>query len=67
MLIIGGGPAGTAILVRAIRLGHLSELCAGDAATAGVCLVEQGPVSRLGGGKLLDYEVIIAGYLFFSL
>jgi hypothetical protein len=57
MLIVGGGPAGTAIMVRAIRLGYLAELCSGSTATAGVCIVEKGPENRFGGGRLLDYEV----------
>ncbi|CAM9762520.1 unnamed protein product, partial [Ectocarpus fasciculatus] len=57
MLIVGGGPAGSAILTRAVRLGYFSELCGCRGNSAGVCVVEKGPASRFGGGKLLDYEI----------
>ena len=57
LLIVGGGPAGTAIIIRAMRLGCLSEMCGSLGNSAGICVVEKGPVSRFGGGKLLDYEV----------
>ena len=57
MAIIGGGPAGTAIIVRAIRLGHIAELCGQSLTSAGVCIIDKNPLNRFGGGRLLDFEV----------
>lgn len=65
--IIGGGPAGTSIIVRTIHLGFFDELCNGKfdasashsdcANVAGVCMFDRNPVSRVGGGRLQDYVV----------
>ena len=63
MLIVGGGPAGSAVITRAIRLGCLSEICGSLGNSAGLCVIEKGPASRFGGGKLLDYEVSWFSYL----
>jgi hypothetical protein len=73
MAIIGCGPAGTSIIVRAIHLGMLSELCQGNLDdnnintannnnssnnnTAGICMFDKDPPSRIGGGRLQDYVV----------
>jgi flavin-dependent dehydrogenase len=61
LLIIGGGPAGVSILVRAIRLGFMHELCTGTVDSAGVCVLDKGTESNFGGGRLLEYEVRIVG------
>ena len=58
--IVGGGPAGTAIIVRAIRLGVIDELLGQDPAdvsSAGLLLCEAGPASKLGSGELGNYAV----------
>lgn len=71
--IVGGGPSGCAIVVRAIRIGALSELCGfcineggGTSESsshsfpeflAGVCLIDQGGASKFGGGKLQEYVI----------
>lgn len=60
LAIIGAGPAGVAILVRAVRLGLLDELLGPDpqdAKTAGVVMLEKGPSSRVGGGSLAEYAI----------
>eukprot|EP01038_Epipyxis_sp_PR26KG_P010627 gene10627-14270_t len=73
LLIAGGGPAGCAIIIRAIRLGYTEELLGfegfeatnksqrSDSLTwtplAGVCLVDKSPIQRLGGGRLQDYVI----------
>lgn len=60
LAIIGGGPAGVAVLVRAIRVGQLDKLLGPDAANGaaeGVLLLESGPPERLGGGKLAQYHI----------
>eukprot|EP01031_Cornospumella_fuschlensis_P033659 gene33659-40721_t len=58
LVIIGGGPAGCSIVVRAIRIGYLKELCGmSGSIMGGVCLVERGGLDRLGGGRLQDYVI----------
>jgi len=57
LLIVGGGPAGVSILVRAARTGHLSALLKGAEKSAGVCVVESGNENRFGAGRLQDYEI----------
>lgn len=71
LAIIGGGPAGSSILVRATRFGLLSELCGFSyesisidpnikesvPSSAGICLFEGGSVERFGGGRLQDYVI----------
>jgi hypothetical protein len=50
VLIVGGGPAGTAVLLAAARSGKLTEL-----ARAGLVIAERGP--RLGAGTLGGYAI----------
>ena len=50
LLVVGGGPAGSAVLLAASRVGALRELCAG-----GLVIVEQG--RRLGAGSLGRYDI----------
>ncbi len=57
LCIIGGGPAGQSILVRAMRLGLFNEICRGSDQEAGVCLLDGGSMERLGGGRLQDYII----------
>lgn len=68
LAIIGGGPSGCSIIVRATRIGLVSELCGysfietspGLQATpylGGVCLIDKGSMQRLGGGTLQDYVI----------
>ncbi|OQR83487.1 hypothetical protein ACHHYP_14644 [Achlya hypogyna] len=52
LAIIGGGPAGVGILVRAARLGYLERLL-----TLGVVLIHGGVVATLGRGNLGDYVI----------
>jgi len=49
-VIVGGGPAGTALLTAASKLGRLGEL-----AQAGLAMVERG--ERIGAGKLGGYAI----------
>ena len=58
--IIGGGPAGIAVIVRAIRLSVIGELLGRDPdneAAAGVLLCEAGPSAKLGSGALGHYAI----------
>ena len=61
MVIVGGGPAGTAIIIRALRLNMLDALAAevvsNDMRTAGVCFLDASQISRFGGGRLQDYVI----------
>ncbi|RLO06637.1 hypothetical protein DYB28_005348 [Aphanomyces astaci] len=58
LAILGGGPAGIGILVRAARLGLLPQLLQPpDNATRGVALIHGGPVETLGVGNLGDYII----------
>lgn len=57
LCIVGGGPAGHSILVRAMRLGIIDEVCRGSAAEAGVALLDGDTAERLGGGRLQDYLI----------
>ncbi|OQS00067.1 hypothetical protein THRCLA_21762 [Thraustotheca clavata] len=52
LAIVGGGPAGIGIFVRAARLGYLDQLL-----TDGVVLIHDGPIATLGRGKLGDYII----------
>ena len=70
LAIVGCGPAGTAIAVRAIQLGFDSELLS-DLSTnpvnddqqsdryvyGGLCMFDKGEAVRFGGGRLQDYMV----------
>lgn len=51
-LLVGFGPAGTSVLVRAIRLQMMDELC-----RLGVCVIDGDSDTRLGGGRLQDYLI----------
>mmetsp|Transcript_12468 Transcript_12468/g.12882 ORF Transcript_12468/g.12882 Transcript_12468/m.12882 type:complete len:1070 (-) Transcript_12468:84-3293(-) len=65
LAIIGGGPAGSAIILRAIHLNLSNELLSGkckrsleyEGESAGVCIFDIGPKTRFGGGKLQDYKI----------
>ena len=52
MLVIGGGPAGTALLTAASKQGRLADL-----AQAGLTVVERD--DALGGGRLGRYAIIV--------
>ena len=57
LAIVGGGPAGCAIIVRAIRLAMIHELCSQSDTAAGVCLIEAGELQKFGGGRLQEYRI----------
>ena len=57
LLVVGGGPAGFSIMIRALRLGLLTDLCEASKTHAGVCLLEAGTADRIGGGRLQDYLI----------
>lgn len=65
LAIVGGGPAGTSIILRAMHLGFAHELLNGkcrkeldlEGNSAGVCIFDSGSKTRFGGGKLQDYKV----------
>lgn len=68
LAIIGGGPSGCSIIVRAIRIGLIGELCdftypsdedslIKSPLSAGVCLIDGDTVDRFGGGRLQDYLI----------
>ena len=65
LLIVGGGPAGCSVLVRAARLGLFADLCGNshtvndraNVACSGVCVIDAQPQERFGGGKLQDYVI----------
>jgi len=63
-IIVGGGPAGISVLVRAARLNVLEELCSevstvgqDGAKVCGVCVLDADRADRLGGGRLQDYVI----------
>ena len=55
--IVGGGPAGMSILVRAMRLDVFETIVEGNDTEAGVLLIDSSAEQRLGGGKLQDYAI----------
>ncbi|GMH73576.1 hypothetical protein TL16_g06228, partial [Triparma laevis f. inornata] len=68
LLIVGGGPAGVAVLVRAARLNVLSDLLGGSASSpssssnptppsSGVCIISTSPCSQFGCGALSTYLI----------
>ena len=59
LVIVGGGPSGCSIIVRAVRTGFFEQLCLADVkeTLAGVCLVDRCARDRFGGGKLQDYAI----------
>jgi hypothetical protein len=57
LAIVGGGPSGSSIIVRALRLGVITELCSGSATEAGVCILDKDTTERFGGGRLQDYII----------
>ena len=54
---MGGGPAGSSLLVRAMRLGVMDELCSGGLEEGGVCMLDSDTNTRFGGGRLQDYQI----------
>ena len=70
LAIIGSGPAGTALVARAIQLGFTKELFSnitlskGNEAqdlqiNAGICMFDRDNEDRFGGGRLQDYKVCV--------
>jgi hypothetical protein len=59
LAIIGGGPSGCSVIVRAVRTGNVDELCNDDdeQSLAGVCIIDQCTLKRFGGGRLQDYVI----------
>lgn len=73
LAIVGGGPSGCSILVRAARIGLIPDLCSftelppsssGQVTgsdqlkgLAGVCMIDAGGMDRIGGGRLQDYVI----------
>jgi hypothetical protein len=57
LAIVGGGPSGNSVVVRALRLGVINELCAGNRNDAGVCILDKSGKERYGGGRLQDYII----------
>ena len=59
LAIIGGGPSGCSVLVRAIRIGYFEKLCSFDTneSLAGVCIIDKCGIDRFGGGTLQDYVI----------
>ena len=59
LIIVGGGPAGCSVIVRAVRTGCIENLCRGDEDTmlAGVCIIDKNSKTRFGGGRLQDYSI----------
>ena len=59
LVIVGGGPAGCSVIVRALRTGCIENLCRGDEDTmlAGVCIIDKSSKARFGGGRLQDYAI----------
>eukprot|EP01032_Pedospumella_encystans_P017823 gene17823-20301_t len=77
LAVIGGGPSGCSVIIRAFRIGFGGELCGfctrkpavdrngkivvAEAQypfqSAGVCLIDEGPAAKFGGGKLQDYII----------
>jgi hypothetical protein len=59
LAIIGGGPSGCSVIVRAVRTGNLEQLCKADdkLMLAGVCIIDQSSSDRFGGGRLQDYAI----------
>ena len=48
---------GCAIIVRAIRLGMIEDLCSQSVTAAGVCIIDGSSRERFGGGRLQDYLI----------
>lgn len=48
---------GCAIVVRAIRLGTINELCSESELAAGLCIIDGSTRERFGGGRLQDYLI----------
>jgi hypothetical protein len=73
LVVVGGGPSGCSVIVRAVRIGLLSDLfgftfdepsspsktnsATKRPAFGGVCLVDSGTKERFGGGSLQDYAI----------
>jgi hypothetical protein len=50
-------PSGCAIVVRAIRLGTINELCSESELASGLCIIDGCTRERFGGGRLQDYLI----------
>ena len=59
LAIIGGGPSGCSVIVRAVRTGYIERLCGADKESqlSGVCIIDQCSLDRFGGGRLQDYSI----------
>lgn len=59
LAIIGGGPSGCSVIVRAVRTGIIDLLCKADEKLqlAGVCIIDKSTPDRFGGGRLQDYAI----------
>ena len=59
LCIVGGGPSGCSVIVRAVRTGNIERLCAAnkESKLSGVCIIDQGSLARFGGGRLQDYSI----------
>lgn len=59
LCIIGGGPSGCSVIVRAVRTGNIEKLCGIDEESnlSGVCVIDRGSLERFGGGRLQDYSI----------
>ena len=59
LAIIGGGPSGCSVIVRAVRTGTADILCSSDEELklSGVCIIDKSGPDRFGGGRLQDYAI----------
>jgi hypothetical protein len=59
LCIVGGGPSGCSVIVRAVRTGNIERLCGANEQSklSGVCIIDQGSLARFGGGRLQDYSI----------
>ena len=59
LAIVGGGPSGCSVIVRAVRTGTADILCGADEKLklSGVCVIDKSVPDRFGGGRLQDYAI----------